>query len=164
MEFEIKSYPLEQTDFDRSIEKLLQQSYVDAGFTSPEIAERIFSIGEVKKRGTILLGITKTEVVAGMIVLGNAHNPYRQIANSHEAEMQLLATLPIYRKNGIADRLCRDFETEAKKSGLSGAVLSTQPAMKAAHALYEKCGYIRNPMRDWNKNGREFWVYEKKLG
>ncbi|MDV6235243.1 GNAT family N-acetyltransferase [Leptospira ellisii] len=163
MELEIKPYHVDQTEYDRGIETLLQRSYVDAGFTSPEIAEKIFSIEEVKKRGKILLGITTTEEVVGMIILGNEHNPYRQIAQTDEAEMQLLATLPSHRKRGIGDRLCLDFETEAKRSGFRNAVLSTQPSMKAAHKLYEKYGYRRNSARDWSRNDREFWVYEKKL-
>lgn len=163
MEFEIQLYNKDQIEYDREIESILKKSYIEAGFTDPETAEKIFVIHEIKKRGKILLGVTTTKQVVGMIILGNDLNPYRQVAEADEAEMQLLAVLPAYRKRGVGDRLCKTFETEAQKSGFQKAVLSTQSTMKAAHKLYEKLGYLRNPSRDWIRNNRQFWVYEKNI-
>jgi ribosomal protein S18 acetylase RimI-like enzyme len=34
--------------------------------------------------------------------------------------------------------------------GRDRLVLSTQPAMRAAHRLYERLGFVRAPHRDWN--------------
>ncbi len=98
-----------------------------------------------------------------MIIVGTAQNPYKQVATVEEAEMQLLGVLPAARGHGIAEALCRSFEAQALVDGFPKAVLSTQPMMTAAHKLYTKLGYGRNPTRDWERMGRQFWVYEKAL-
>ncbi|KPA33418.1 FR47-like protein [Leptospira interrogans] len=119
-------------------------------------------IHEIKKRGKILVALANNTAI-GLIIVGTYTNPYRQIAEIDEAEMQLIATLPKFRQQGVASSLCRTFEVEAKILGFRKVVLSTQSTMKAAHKLYEKLGYLRNPSRDWIRNNRQFWVYEKNI-
>ncbi|WP_061272711.1 GNAT family N-acetyltransferase [Leptospira interrogans] len=177
MEFEIQLYNKDQIEYDREIESILKKSYIEAGFTDPEIAEKIFVIHEIKKRGKILVALANNTAI-GLIIVGTYTNPYRQIAEIDEAEMQLIATLPKFRQQGVASSLCRTFEVEAKilgfrkvvlstqstmKAAHKLVVLSTQSTMKAAHKLYEKLGYLRNPSRDWIRNNRQFWVYEKNI-
>lgn len=117
---------------------------------------------EIKQRGKILLAF-ETGVVVGMIVVGTHLNPFKQVAMPDEAEMQLLGTLPTARGAGIGESLCRAFEAQALEDGFPKAVLSTQPMMHAAHRLYARLGYERNPARDWQRADRTFWVYEKEL-
>lgn len=160
---EIVYYAGENPVFDEAIPALLRAVYVDAGFTPPAFAPKGFSIPEIKQRGKILLALDADKNVVGMIIVGTQANPYRQVATAEEAEMQLLGTLPAARGQGVGDALCRAFEKQALTDGFQKAVLSTQPMMTAAHKLYEKSGYERNPARDWERNGRSFWVYEKIL-
>ena len=160
---EIVHYAGENPLFDEAIPALLRAVYVDAGFTPPAFAPKGFSIPEIKQRGKILLALDAGKNVVGMIIVGTQTNPYRQVATPEEAEMQLLGTLPVARGRGVGDALCRAFEKQALADGFQKAVLSTQPTMTAAHKLYEKSGYARNPARDWERNGRQFWVYEKIL-
>ncbi|EMY79651.1 acetyltransferase (GNAT) domain protein [Leptospira weilii serovar Ranarum str. ICFT] len=162
MEFEIQLYNKDQIEYDPEIESILKKSYIDADFTDPEIAEKIFAIHEIKKRGKILVALANGTAI-GLIIVGTYINPYRQIAEVDEAEMQLLSILPTFRQQGVASSLCRTFEAEAGLLGFRKAVLSTQSTMKAAHKLYEKLGYLRNPSRDWIRNNRRFWVYEKNI-
>ncbi|MFQ3857431.1 GNAT family N-acetyltransferase [Leptospira kirschneri] len=162
MEFEIQLYNKDQIEYDLEIESILKKSYIEAGFTDPEIAEKIFVIDEIKKRGKILVALANDTAI-GLIIVGTYTNPYRQIAEIDEAEMQLIATLPKFRQQGVASSLCRTFEEEAKILGFRKVVLSTQSTMKAAHKLYEKLGYLKNPSRDWIRNNRQFWVYEKNI-
>ena len=161
--FEIVHYTGENPHFDEAIPALLRAVYVDAGFTPPAFAPKGFSVPEIKQRGKILLALAADQNVIGMVIVGTQTNPYRQVATPEEAEMQLLGTLPVARGRGVGDALCRAFEKQALGDGFQKAVLSTQPAMTAAHKLYEKSGYARNPARDWERNGRQFWVYEKIL-
>jgi ribosomal protein S18 acetylase RimI-like enzyme len=163
MQFSIQIYSASENQFDIGIEELLQSVYVVGGFTAQEIAQKLFTAAEVKKRGTILLATDWVKTVIGMIIVGADENPFKQVATKGEAEMQLLATDPAARGQGVGEALCRRFETESLETGLQKAVLSTQPAMEAAHKLYTKLGYERNPTRDWERGGRVFWVFEKKL-
>ena len=156
-------YPANESRFDAGIAQLLQSAYVEGGFTAAETAAKLFAIGEVKKRGEILLAIAGDGVVTGMVILGSEKNPYKQVAESGEAEMQLLATLPGHRHQGLGEALVAAFENQARGAGLTRAVLSTQPTMVAAHNLYKKLGYARNNQRDWRRADREFWAFEKTL-
>lgn len=148
--------------YDTAIAALLKAVYIDAGFTPVAPPPRGFAIEEIRQRGKILLAL-EAGVVAGMIVVGTHLNPFKQVATPDEAEMQLLGTLPTARGVGIGESLCRAFEKQALEDGFKKAVLSTQPMMQAAHRLYARLGYVRNPARDWERNGRSFLVYEKIL-
>ena len=44
--------------------------------------------------------------------------------------------------------------TGSVRSGPPGVVLSTLPAMHAAHRLYERHGFVRAPERDWSPAAR----------
>jgi predicted N-acetyltransferase YhbS len=37
----------------------------------------------------------------------------------------------------------------AKALDKSGIVISTEPDMRAAHRIYERFGFVRDPERDW---------------
>lgn len=159
---EIVTYIAADGRYDAAIAALLKAVYIDAGFTPVAPPPRGFAIEEIKQRGKILLALD-AGVVVGMIIVGTHRNPYKQVATVDEAEMQLLGTLPTERGMGIGENLCRAFEKQAFDDGFKKAVLSTQPMMHAAHRLYARLGYERNPARDWERNGRNFLVYEKVL-
>jgi ribosomal protein S18 acetylase RimI-like enzyme len=147
----------------KEVENLLAHVYVESGFTDPIIAEKIFAFPEVQKRGEILLARDLNRNLIGMIICALPTNPYRQVAESDEAEMHLLAVETEWRSHGLGKELCLAFENQAQQAGYHKVVLSTQVTMKAAHALYEKLGYQRSPSRDWNRNERQFLVYAKNL-
>jgi ribosomal protein S18 acetylase RimI-like enzyme len=161
--FDIVHYADNDPRFDAEISALLKAVYVDAGFTPPAFAPKGFASEEIKKRGKIFLALDTKRSVIGMIIVGTYLNPFKQVATAEEAEMQLLGVLPSARGQGIAEALCRRFEAQALTDGLQKAVLSMQPMMAAAHKLYTKLGYERNPTRDWERNERQFWVYQKTL-
>ncbi len=148
---------------DAGIESLLELIYVRAGYTDRSIAAAIFTAMEVKKRGVVMLAMDAAGNAVGMIICGSSLNPYRQIADSGEAEMQLLAVDPAVRGRGVGRDLCVAFENKARLLGYRTAVLSTQPGMSSAHRLYENLGYRRNPARDWTRAGRTYLAHEKPL-
>jgi ribosomal protein S18 acetylase RimI-like enzyme len=152
------------TEEDNGIAALLARVYVQEGYTDEPVAAKVFAPTEVKRRGQILLATTPAAGVVGMIICGSPQNPYRQVAESDEAEMQLLAVDPSVRGHGLGRALCLAFESTARSLGYRQAVLSTQPEMGIAHRLYEAIGYRRNSSRDWARAGRSFLIYEKTLG
>lgn len=148
---------------DDSLTSLLARVYVQGGFTDESVAARAFAPSEVKRRGKMLLATAPTGSVVGMIICGAPDNPSRQVAESDEAEMQLLAVDPSARGQGLGRALCMAFENKAVAMGYRKAVLSTQVTMRSAHRIYEDLGYQRNHQRDWVRANRSFIVYEKSL-
>lgn len=68
MQFEINS--IDHTPItDRELTDLLKTVYVDDGFTSPELAQRLFEPSAVRKRGRIFTARNpQNNLLAGMII------------------------------------------------------------------------------------------------
>lgn len=162
MSFEIIPCKNTAQEYDEIV-SLLYGVFVKEGYTEKPIAEKMFTPDELKQRGEILLAKSDSKLV-GMIIFSPPSITPRQIANSDEVEVRLLAVYPEYRGKGVATHLLLACEKRAVESGYFKAVLSTQKTMHDAHRIYEKHGYKRNLIRDW-KRGEDkiFFVYEKTL-
>jgi ribosomal protein S18 acetylase RimI-like enzyme len=51
----------------------------------------------------------------------------------------------------------------AAEQGCAAVVLSTDPGMHAAHRLYRRRGYTRQPSRDWLVNQLKLLVFRLPL-
>lgn len=143
---------------------LVHRVYVDEGFTDPALARVNFTADALEARGHIIMARAISGELLGLAICATAENPARQVARLDEAEMQLLCLDVSARGKGIGSALCEAFEEKAKSLGYRRLVLSTQPQMSAAHRVYERLGYVRNPERDWTRGQRQFLVYEKLAG
>lgn len=163
MDFRIVDYeyfPLQ----DEQITDLLIRVFVDEGYSDRSVLEKALAGDSLRQRGEILLAKSGKSELVGLIICSPPSSPARQVAKSDEAEMQLLAVELHARGNGIASALVAAFEQRARALAYRKAVLSTQTTMNAAHRLYERSGFSRNPSRDWSKgHGRKYLVYEKEL-
>src|SRR5688572_28334910 len=126
----------------------------------------MFTPTEVRRRGDIILAKSLAGKLLGMIIFAPSTSPARQIADTDEAEIHLLAVHPQARDQGIASHLILVCEQRAISYGHSKMVLSTQQTMKQAHQVYKAQDYRRNSARDWSNRGTNkiFNVYEKALG
>ena len=80
-------------------------------------------------------------------VLGGA---LREIGTPQEGEFRMLAVDPAAGGRGIGTRLVEACAERARAAGMTGLVCSSQPGMLAAHAVYRKLGFVRDPARDWS--------------
>jgi len=145
------------------IPELLTHVYVGGGFTEQARSQELFAAERLMARGLSLLAIDDTSAaIIGHILLATSASPDRQVAMADEAESHLLAVDPAARGQGVGDALIEALEQHALTAGLYNIVLSTQPMMLAAHRLYRKHGFVRNPQRDWTGLQRRFLVYEKR--
>ena len=154
-------------DDDRQITALLLRAFVDEGHTARDHAARLTDADVLRRRGVIIVarGPRPDGPIVGMVILAADDGPARQAARPGEAEVQLLAVAPAARGHGIGARLVAHCEAAARARGCSGMVLSTQPAMAAAHRVYQGLGFRRDAGRDWARgDGRNFLVYVKDLG
>ncbi|MFF8844673.1 GNAT family N-acetyltransferase [Streptomyces sp. NPDC015127] len=77
--------------------------------------------------------------------------PYADVAGPGEAEFRTLAVAEAARGRGAGEALVRACVERARTvPGCRRVVLSTQPAMHAAHRIYERLGFVRTPERDWS--------------
>jgi ribosomal protein S18 acetylase RimI-like enzyme len=76
--------------------------------------------------------------------------PLREIGTEDEGEFRMLAVDPAAGGRGIGTRLVEACAERARAAGKTGLVCSSQPGMVAAHAVYRKLGFVRDPARDWS--------------
>ncbi|MGW1228022.1 GNAT family N-acetyltransferase [Streptomyces sp. NPDC001515] len=89
--------------------------------------------------------------VLGGVTYAAPGNPWADIAGPDEAEFRMLAVAREARGAGAGEALVRACIARARATeGVTGLVLSTQPAMRGAHRIYERLGFVRTPERDWD--------------
>ena len=76
--------------------------------------------------------------------------PLGEIARPDETEFRMLAVDPAAQGRGVGSALLGHVVEESAVRGRAGVVCSTQPAMRAAHAVYRRAGFERAPERDWS--------------
>ena len=75
---------------------------------------------------------------------------YREVSRPDEGEFRMLAVAPEARGTGAGTTLARHCEERARAHGAVGMALSSLAVMTAAHRIYERLGYARDPGRDWS--------------
>ena len=90
--------------------------------------------------------------------------PYGEIAGADEAEFRILATAPAARGRGVGEALTTACLKRGRALGRSRVVCSSAASMVAAHRLYARLGFTRNPGRAWSPlPGVELEVFERDL-
>ncbi|MBC2934045.1 GNAT family N-acetyltransferase [Nocardioides sp. zg-1228] len=102
-------------------------------------------------------------------VLGNVTycplgSRWREIARDDEGEFRMLAVAPAAQGRGVGTALARLCEDRAREDGATSMVLSSLAVMSAAHRVYERRGYARDPGRDWSpRPGVDLLAFTKPL-
>ncbi|MCP5078202.1 MAG: GNAT family N-acetyltransferase [Psychromonas sp.] len=149
---------------DQELSQLLLQVYVGGGFTELKTARSLLNPAAIRERGKIIGARDKTELtLAGIVIVVSPNSSAGRFAHYNESEMHLLGVKTDYRRHGLGRQLVKSAIDEATQEGYSKMLLWTQSTMNAAHCLYKKSGFVRTNKRDFQRNGREFWFYERAL-
>lgn len=127
-------------DFTRGAE----DSYVDKlrdSATRAEEAELWVAVGESDEdRGALLGSVTSCP----------PGSSWREVAHEDEGEFRMLAVAPAAQGLGVGRALVEHVEAGWRSQGARAMALSSLPQMAAAHRLYDRLGYRRDPARDWD--------------
>jgi ribosomal protein S18 acetylase RimI-like enzyme len=97
-----------------------------------------------------LLVAVDDEQLLGTVTFVPDGGPLGEIAADDETEFRMLAVSPAAQGRGVGTELLRRVVEETASRGQAGVVCSSQPAMRAAHRIYERLGFTRDPARDWS--------------
>ncbi len=84
----------------------------------------------------------------GTLTVVPGASPFSEFGRDDEYELRMLAVSPLARGRGIGEELTVFGLDTATSLGAARVVLTTMEGMRAAHALYEKLGFVRRPERD----------------
>ncbi|GAB3020960.1 N-acetyltransferase [Nocardioides flavus (ex Wang et al. 2016)] len=88
--------------------------------------------------------------VVGVVTWCPPGSPWREIGRDDEGEFRMLAVAPGAQGRGVGTALARMCEAHAREHGATGMALSSLATMTAAHRVYARLGYWRDPARDWS--------------
>ncbi|MEZ4755394.1 MAG: GNAT family N-acetyltransferase [Flavobacteriales bacterium] len=142
---------LRQASTDRDWEQataLLQQVYVDGGFTAAANATQFMTRANLEPAGVMFVAVDPSDVVLGTVLLLHPESALRQLAVAGEREFRLLGVSDSTRGSGIGAQLVEACVARAFAEGAQAVVLWTQPSMHSAQRLYTRLGFQRAPERD----------------
>ncbi len=138
---------------------------VDAYSAFPEIvadAGYLDEIRDVARRASdcpIYVAIDDDgSVVGGAMYVPGPENPHAEAEREGEAGIRMLAVAPTAHRRGIGTALAAALVDRARSDARARVVLLSLPSMTAAHAMYERLGFRREPSRDWEYRPGEFLV------
>jgi GNAT superfamily N-acetyltransferase len=105
-----------------------------------------------------------SDTVLGTVTFVPGPGPYSETEGPDEAGFRMLAVDPGRHRRGVGRALVEACIARARAAGKRRLVLLTTPAMTAAHRLYERLGFDRDPANDWEyEPGRWLWAYALDL-
>ncbi|WP_324274103.1 GNAT family N-acetyltransferase [Blastococcus brunescens] len=115
-------------------------------------------------RAELLVVRDEDGTVVGSVALVLSGDFGEVTTSDEEAAFRMLVVDPEARGRGIGELLVSTCMDRARAAGKRRMVLSTGPAMTAAHRLYERLGFRRLPERDWTPApGIDLMVYTRGL-
>ncbi|CAL9460290.1 hypothetical protein SUDANB151_02605 [Streptomyces sp. enrichment culture] len=151
MDFVIRRAAAEEYD---TLGEITAQAYLRDGLLdfgeSDSYLDELRNVAKRAAAAEVLVAAVDGRVLGGVTFVPSG-GPMADIARPGEAEIRMLAVAREARGRGAGEALVRACVDRARTvAGCTGVVLSTQAAMRTAHRLYERLGFVRTPDRDWN--------------
>ena len=95
--------------------------------------------------------VAEDDRLLGCVTYCPPGSPWRELAGgADEGEFRMLAVDPAVRGRGAGQVLAEHCEQRARAHGAVRMRLSSLAAMTAAHRVYGRLGYVRDPEHDWS--------------
>lgn len=102
---------------------------------------------------TVLVALdAEGELLGGVTYVKDDESPFAEHGVDGAASIRMLAVDTGRRRAGAGEALVRACIDQARADGRTQVVLHSTPWMTAAHALYGKLGFARDPSLDWDVN------------
>jgi ribosomal protein S18 acetylase RimI-like enzyme len=88
-------------------------------------------------------------VLGGVTYVADERSPLAEHSVEGAASIRMLAVDGSVRRSGAGEALVRECIERARHDGRKEVVLHSTPWMTAAHTLYRKLGFVRDPVLDW---------------
>lgn len=136
-----------------AVGELTALAYVVDGFEEPggSYLEQLRDAARREREAELLVAVDAVDDarLLGTVTVCTAGTPLAELSRPGELEFRMLAVAPGARGRGVGELLARAVLDRAHAAGASAVVLCSQRGMAAAHRLYRRLGFVRDPERDW---------------
>ena len=102
--------------------------------------------------------------VVGTVTIAPEGSPWRELGKPGEGEFRMLAVAPAAQGRGVGEALVRHTLDRFRAAGHSRVVLCSLGEMAAAHRIYRRLGFEREPELDWSPEaGVHLIAFSKEL-
>lgn len=146
----VEVHPVAPADADR-LGRVLAEAYVAGEVLAPGdsyVADLRDVAGRLPRVVAVLAAYDGREVLGGL-TLTEAGTPEAEVAVAGELEIRMLAVAPEHQGRKVSLGLLAAAEELGRARGYDALVLSSLPAMSAAHRVYQRYGFDRVIERDW---------------
>ena len=104
----------------------------------------------------VIIALQGDEIVGSVLLFPAESNAYGELAGPASLpQLRLLAVKQSVRGQGIGTMLMEECISRARQSGATALGLHTGDSMIVAQPMYERRGFVRNPVLDFDVEGGE---------
>jgi len=134
-----------------AVAELTAGVYIDEGYAGGGYIDVLRDVASRARAADVLVAVDPaTDDVLGAVTLAYGGRDYAEQAVPGEAVVRMLVVAPTARGVGIGDALMTTCLDRARAACCSRVLLSTQAGMRAAHRIYARLGFRREPANDWS--------------
>ena len=125
--------------------------YVDEGYAEGGYVHVLRDVASRARTADVLVAVRGPGgPVVGAVTLAYGGRDYAEQAVQGETVVRMLVVDPRTRGAGLGEALMQACLDRARAAGCSRVLLSTQASMRAAHRIYARLGFRREPANDWS--------------
>jgi ribosomal protein S18 acetylase RimI-like enzyme len=116
--------------------------------TNGEYAAELADVATRAAQADVLVAVDAKGRLLGGITYISGPGPLAWFDRPDQAGMRMLAVAPEAQGRGVGAALVAACVNRARATGRSQVLLHTTASMTAAHRLYQRAGFVRDPDRD----------------
>jgi ribosomal protein S18 acetylase RimI-like enzyme len=117
---------------------------------SPEYEAQLVDVAHRAAHAVVLAAVDEDgTLLGGLTLVLPGPNLLAEHAEPDAASIRMLAVDEAARGRGVGEALTVEAIERSRAAGARAMVLHSQTAMTAAHRLYERLGFVRDPSLDW---------------
>lgn len=121
---------------------------LEGGHSSPEYDRELRDVARRANEAHVLIAV-EGELAGCVTLVPDSSSPWAERLEEGEAGVRMLAVAPNRQGEGIGRALLDQCISLARSWERDALVLHSTPWMEVAHHLYETCGFVRTPERDF---------------
>lgn len=147
----VKVREIEESEFE-AVANLRVDAFLAAGMVKDRgtpYAQYLRTVPDHAQHGHVLVAY-EDEILVGTVTIAPPGSPHADIAVAGEWEVRFLAVAVDAWGTGVGDALMASCNELARTAGVHNLALSVISDNAAAHQLYARLGFIREPNRDFS--------------